>query len=226
MLIFAKILPAGMIDTAIFDMDGLLLDTEPLWSKSMQRISQKHKIPVLPHQFKETTGLKIYEVVEYWSVKYPWQGAGVHEISEEIIDDIIALSKAEARVMPGALKLLRSLKENNFKLGVATSSPIRMLQELIRHFDLGAYFTELSSADTVGFGKPHPAVFLHCAAQLGSRPLQCIVFEDSLNGIIAAKAARMKVIAIPDELHFDNPKFALADKKYRSLAEVVPAEDF
>ncbi|HTN17043.1 MAG TPA: HAD-IA family hydrolase, partial [Chitinophagaceae bacterium] len=81
-------------------------------------------------------------------------------------------------------------------------------------------------ADTVGFGKPHPAVFLHCAAQLGSTPLQCIVFEDSLNGIIAAKAARMKVIAIPDDLHFDNPKFALADKKYRSLAEVVPAADF
>lgn len=207
-------------------MDGLLLDTEPLWGKSMWRIAQKHQIPILQHQFKETTGLKIHEVVAYWAIKYPWKGANVEQIAEEIIDDIIALSKAEGRVMPGVLSLLKNLKTKGYKLGVATSSPTRMLQELIDFFELKSYFIELSSADTVGFGKPHPAVFLHCAAQMRSEPLNCLVFEDSFNGIIAAKAARMKVIAVPDELHFNEPRFAAADKKIRSLEEVNIESDF
>ena len=207
-------------------MDGLLLDTEPLWGKSMLRIAQKHNIPIQAHQFKETTGLKIHEVVAYWSVKYPWTGSDIHTIAEEIIDDIIALSKKEGRVMPGVISLLKALNEKGYKLGVATSSPIRMLTTLIEHFNLSTYFTELSSADTVGFGKPHPAVFLHCAAQLKSEALHCLVLEDSLNGIIAAKAARMKVIAVPDQAHYDDVRFAVADKKIRSLEEININRDF
>ncbi len=207
-------------------MDGLLLDTEPLWTKSMQRISEKHKIPVKPHQFKETTGLKIHEVVAYWAIKYPWQGSSVHEVAEEVIDDIIELSKIEGRVMPGVISLLKQLQEMNFKLGVATSSPIRMLHELIHYFELQSYFIELSSADTVGLGKPHPAVFLHCAVQMGSNPLNCVVFEDSVNGVIAGKAARMKVIAVPDALHFEDKRFGIADLKFQSLEEVNPETDF
>jgi len=215
-----------MIDTVIFDMDGLLLDTEPLWSKSMLAIAKKHHIPITPKQFKETTGLKIHEVVAYWAIKYPWQGASVHQVAEEIIDDIIVLSKAEGRVMPGAIQLLEQLRTRGFKLGVATSSPIRMLQELIHFFELSHYFAELSSADTVGYGKPHPAVFLHCAAQLKSDPLQCLVLEDSVNGVIAAKAARMKVIAVPDHLYCNDMRFAIADKKISSLTEISIETDF
>jgi sugar-phosphatase len=215
-----------MIDTVIFDMDGLLLDTEPLWGKSMLRVAERHKIPIKPHQFKETTGLKIHEVVAYWAIKYPWEGASVNNVAEEIIDDIISLSKQEAQVMPGVFNLLDWLQNNGYKLGVATSSPIRMLNELINFFGLNSYFIELSSADTVGFGKPHPAVFLHCAAQMKSEPLNCLVFEDSFNGIIAAKAARMKVIAVPDTLHYHEARFAAADKKISSLEEVDVTIDF
>jgi sugar-phosphatase len=209
-----------MIDTVIFDMDGLLLDTEPLWGISMMRIANKHKIPIQKHQLKETTGLKIHEVVAYWSIQYPWNGASIDSVANEIIEDIIDLSKEKACVLPGAIDLLKALKEKGYKLGVATSSPIRMLHELINYFDLSSYFLELSSADTVGFGKPHPAVFLHCAAQMKSEPINCLVFEDSFNGIIAAKAARMKVIAVPDEQHFNEARFAAADKKIKSLVEV------
>ncbi|MES2477493.1 MAG: hexitol phosphatase HxpB [Bacteroidota bacterium] len=215
-----------MINTVIFDMDGLLLDTEPLWSISMLHVAQKHNIPIATHQFKETTGLKIHEVVAYWAVKYPWQGAGVHEVAEEIIDHIIALSKQQAKVMPGAVILLEQLVAKGYKLGVATSSPIRMLQDLIHFFKLSHYFQELSSADTVGYGKPHPAVFLHCAAQLKSDPLQCIVLEDSVNGVIAAKAARMKVIAIPDSIYYDDMRFAIADRKVNSLLALDIEQDF
>jgi len=62
-------------------------------------------------------------------------------------------------------------------------------------------------------------VFLHCAAALGSRATECLVLEDSINGMIAGKAARMKVVVVPDELHFDDPRFSLADRKLRSLED-------
>ena len=78
----------------------------------------------------------------------------MEQIAEEIIDDIIALSKAEGRVMPGVISLLKNLKTKGYKLGVATSSPARMLHELIDFFELKSFFIELSSADTVGYGKP------------------------------------------------------------------------
>jgi sugar-phosphatase len=95
-----------------------------------------------------------------------------------------------------------------------------MIHELVDHFGITHYFDVITSADVVDLGKPHPAVFLHCANELGSKPNQCLVLEDSVNGMIAGKAARMKVIAIPDEMHFDDPRFSIADLKLRSMEDL------
>jgi sugar-phosphatase len=209
-----------MINTVLYDMDGLLLDTEPLWGESMLRIAQKHNIPITWEKFKETTGLRIYEVTDYWSVKYPWNGSTSVEVAEEILDDIIEASKKAGRVLPGVVKSLELLKENGFKIGLASSSPARMIHALVDHFDITHYFDCITSADVVELGKPHPAVFMHCANSLGSSPLQCAVLEDSVNGMIAGKAARMKVIVVPDALHFDDPRFAVADAKLKSLEDL------
>lgn len=209
-----------MINTVLYDMDGLLLDTEPLWGDSMLRIAQKHNIPITWEKFKETTGLRIYEVTDYWSVKYPWNGSTSVEVAEEILDDIIEASKKAGRVLPGVVKSLVLLKENGFKIGLASSSPARMIHALVDHFDITHYFDCITSADAVELGKPHPAVFMHCANSLGSSPLQCAVLEDSVNGMIAGKAARMKVIVVPDALHFDDPRFAVADAKLKSLEDL------
>lgn len=208
-----------MINTVLYDMDGLLLDTEPLWGESMLRIAQKHNIPIGPDRFKETTGLRIYEVTDYWSVKYPWEGSTSAEVAEEILDDIIEASKKAGAVLPGVGKSLQLLKSSNYKIGLASSSPARMIHALVDHFELTPYFDCISSADVVSLGKPHPAVFLHCAEALGATPLECVVLEDSVNGMIAGKAARMKVIVVPDVIHFDDPRFALADAKLSSLED-------
>lgn len=209
-----------MIDTVIFDMDGLLLDTEPLWGKSMLQVAEKHNIPITPQKFKETTGLRIYEVTDHWAVHYPWEGRSSKEVAEEILDDIIASSKSHASVLRGVEQTLQMLREHKFKIGLATSSPTRMVGELVDHFGLTKYFDEITSADVVELGKPHPAVFLHCAAVLGAKPAHCLVLEDSVNGMIAGKAARMKVVVIPDEMHFDDPRFTLADAKLKSMEDL------
>lgn len=208
-----------MIDTVLFDMDGVLLDTEPLWGKCMLNIAQKHSIPITKDKFKETTGLRIYEVTDYWQQKYPWEGSSAHDVAEEILDDIIECSRTEGRVLPYVEGTLKLLKENNFKIGLASSSPMRMIDDLITHYDIKKYFDVVVSADSAERGKPHPEVFLQAAEQLDANPLQCVVIEDSVNGMIAAKAARMKVIMVPDVLHYHKGEFVLADAKLTSLKE-------
>lgn len=208
-----------MIEAVIFDMDGLLLDTEPLWGESMLRIAQKHNIPITRERFRETTGLRIYEVTDHWAVHYPWQGKTPTEVAEEILDDIIASSKDYASVFRGVIKTLTMLQHTGYKIGLATSSPQRMVDELVSFFGLTSYFDVITSADVVELGKPHPAVFLHCAASLGVKPTRCLVLEDSVNGTIAGKAARMKVIAVPDPAHFNDPRFSIADGKLHSLED-------
>lgn len=208
-----------MITTVLFDMDGLLLDTEPLWGESMLRIAEKHKIPITRQRFKETTGLRIYEVTDHWAIHYPWAGKSSKEVAEEILDDIIASSKSSGTVLKGVEDALKLLRKHHYKIGLASSSPGHMIHALVDHFDLAKYFDEITSADVVALGKPHPAVFLHCAEALRSKPNECLVLEDSVNGMIAGKAARMKVIVVPEELHFDDPRFSLADGKLKSMED-------
>lgn len=209
-----------MINTALFDMDGLLFDTEPLWGVSMLRVAEKHGIPITRERFKDTRGFHIYEVTEFWSVKYPWEGKSSQEVAEEILDDIIALTKIEGRIMPGVLNALKMFKAEGFKIGLASSSPTRMIEALVEHFGIREYFDCLTSADEVELGKPHPAVFMHCAKQLDAKPINCVVLEDSVNGMISGIAARMKVIAIPEPIHFDDPRFSLADAKLSSMEDL------
>ena len=209
-----------MINTVLYDMDGLLLDTETLWGESMLRVASKHKIPISKGLFKETTGLRIFEVTDYWAVKYPWQGSTSMDVANEILDDIIEASKNHGGILPGVEKSLKLFRDNGFKIGLASSSPQRMIEALVKYFGLYDAFDCITSADVVELGKPHPAVFLHCAESLGAKPIECLVLEDSVNGMIAGKAARMKVIAVPDELHFDDPRFSLADAKLRSLEDI------
>lgn len=206
--------------TAIFDMDGLLLDTEPLWGKSMLKVAEYYQIPISRDLFKFTTGLRITEVTEYWHKEFPWPGNNTSlQIANDILDDIIELSKKEATVMDGVLEALQFLQAQKIKIGLATSSPMRMINELIPHFNLTEYFNVLVSADQAAAGKPHPDVYLQCANLLQTDSWNCIAFEDSINGMIAAKSARMKVIVVPESAKYNDVRFGLADIKLHSLKE-------
>lgn len=206
-------------DTVIFDMDGLLLDTEPLWGECMLRVAIKNNINITPAQFKETTGLRIYEVTDHWAIYYPWTGNSATAVANDILDEIIAASKLHATVLPGVEQTLQLLRSHQYKIGLASSSPQRMIDALIHHFDIAHYFDVVTSADVVDLGKPHPAVFLHCAQSLKSHPGNCLVLEDSVNGMIAGKAARMKVVVVPDKHHYNDVRFSLADGKLSSMTE-------
>jgi len=211
---------SAQLRAAIFDMDGLLLDTEPLWGVSMLQVARQNQIPIGQQHFKHTRGLRIDEVTAYWQVHFPWQHHKTAQaVAEEILDDVIASAKAKGRVMPGAIACIQYLQSKGLKIGLATSSPMRMVRKLLSAFGLNDFFDALTSADTASMGKPHPEVFLQCAESLQTNPWQCLVFEDSINGMVAAKAARMKTVVVPEPAQFDSPAFGLADVKLRSLSD-------
>jgi mannitol-1-/sugar-/sorbitol-6-/2-deoxyglucose-6-phosphatase len=119
--------------------------------------------------------------------------------------------------MEGLHYILSYFQEKDFKIGLASSSPMRLIQSVLQHLDIHQNFKAVYSAEFEPYGKPHPAVYLSCAQELGSNPLHCLAFEDSVNGMIAAKAARMKVVAVPEPHNQHDKRFALADLKLSSL---------
>ncbi len=100
---------------------------------------------------------------------------------------------------------------------------MRVIDAIVGKLGLRDAFVEVFSAEHEPFGKPHPAVFLTTAAHLGIRPDACLVVEDSINGVIAAKAARMRAVAIPEPFLYEAPQFGIADHKLRSATELTPA---
>jgi sugar-phosphatase len=110
-------------------------------------------------------------------------------------------------------------KNKNFKIGLATSSPFSLIEVVLEKLGLSAYFSAMTSAEHLPYGKPHPQVYLDCAMALESDPSECLCFEDSFNGMIAVKAARMKCVVIPPAYQLDESRWNAADLTLSSLQE-------
>ncbi|PUZ24566.1 hexitol phosphatase HxpB [Chitinophaga costaii] len=208
-----------MINTVIFDMDGLLIDSEPLWGAAMQEVFAKLGVNLTQEQYAQTTGLRTQEVVTYWHNHFKWDSASPDKVTNDILDTVTRKIIEQGRPMEGMTYILDFFKQRPFKVGLASSSPIRLIDAVLDHFKIRNYFDAVTSAEFESHGKPHPAVYIACAKALGSDVLQCLAFEDSAAGMTAAKAARMKVVVVPDEHVRDQPRFGLADVKLKSLLD-------
>lgn len=208
-----------MLDTVVFDMDGLLVNSEWLWARAMEEVFQTVGVTITPELAMRTTGLRTVEVVSYWHEYFKWKGKSREQVTEEIIDRATDLIIREGVTMEGVEYIMGYFMQKNMKIGLASSSPLRMIEAVLKHFQLDVFFQVVSSAEFEYFGKPHPAVYLSCIEKLQSRPLSSIAFEDSINGMIAAKAARMKTVVVPEPHNQENPKYILADLKLTSLAQ-------
>jgi sugar-phosphatase len=208
-----------MLTTVIFDMDGLLIDSEPLWRESMKEVFATVGVEISVEQAAFTTGLRTPEVVEYWHNVFKWNGKSKEQVTAEILDDVIARITKNGKAMEGLGYILDFFLKRDFKTGLASSSPMRLIDAVVDYLGLQKTFHAISSAEFESHGKPHPAVYLACAAKLKSHPLECIAFEDSITGMVAAKAARMKTVVIPEEGKKTDLRFSLADIKLDSLLE-------
>lgn len=207
---------------AIFDMDGLLIDSEPLWDRAELEVIASLGVDInRRNELPDTLGLRIDMVVDLWFAQQPWNGPSREEVTARIIERAISLVEETRPLLPGVREAVALCKANGLKVGLASASPLHMLEKVLTMFELRDQFDALASAEKLPYSKPHPQVYLDCAAKLGVDPLTCVALEDSVNGMIASKAARMRSIVVPAEEGQHDPRFVLTNVKLHSLADLT-----
>ncbi|MCB9523473.1 MAG: hexitol phosphatase HxpB [Myxococcales bacterium] len=208
-----------MMHGVLFDLDGLLIDSEPLWRRAEVRVFGALGVALTEADCAQTMGLRLDDVVAFWRARQPWAGPADEAVAEAIVDEMLALVAREAVPMPGALEAVDVARAAGLPVAVATSAPRRLVPACLRALDLHTRVAFWHSAQDEPLGKPHPAVYLTAAARLGVPATACLAVEDSLTGLVAAKAARMAAAVVPAPEHRGDPRFTLADWRLGSLHE-------
>ncbi|MDF7657905.1 hexitol phosphatase HxpB [Erwiniaceae bacterium L1_54_6] len=207
---------------AIFDMDGLLIDSEPLWDRAELDIFATLGVDLTRrHELPDTLGLRIDQTVRMWYEALPWNGPDQQEVTDRIIARALTLVEETRPLLPGVEQALLLCREQGLKIGLASASPMHMLERVLEMFNLRHYFDVLASAEQLPYSKPHPQVYLDAAAKLAIDPLNCVALEDSFNGMVASKAARMRSIVVPAAEHRADARWALANVRLDSLTQLT-----
>jgi sugar-phosphatase len=202
-------------------MDGVLIDSEPLWKIAMEDVFKSVGCNLTRKDFQKTVGLRIDEVIRYWYNHSPWENVSTDEVEQKIIERMVELLSENGTPLVGVIPTLKFLKSEGLKIGLATSSYTVLVNTVLEVLNIRQFFDYTHSAENEDYGKPHPAVYLTVSKFLGVEPTKCLVIEDSLNGIISGKAARMKVVCIPEKTHSPEPKLMVADFHFEDMQQML-----
>ncbi len=208
-----------MIKAIIFDMDGLLIDSEPFWRQAEIEAFAEVGVLLSDADCRETMGYRLNEVVELWYSRFPWTGKTLAEVEARILSLVSQYIISEGKPMPGVRQLMVACKKQSLKIAIASSSPIKLINSVVTLLKMENEFDALHSAQHEAYGKPHPSVFLTTAKMLDVSPHECLVFEDSFHGVVAALAAKMKVVAVPDSEMISDKRFNAATLTIKSLVD-------
>jgi len=218
-----KTLTLNSFKAVIFDMDGVIIDSEPLWEIAIRKGFEHVGFTLTKAQAAQTVGLRIDEVIAYWHTRFQWEKYSNKNVERFIIDELKVLIAERGVALKGVAETLQFLKNQHLKIGLGTSSYEELVDFNLEHLQLASYFDFTHSAEKEEYGKPHPAVYLSVAKKLGVSPLECLVIEDSFPGMIAAKAARMKVVAIPEKSHQFDKRLIIADYQFENMGTFLEA---
>ena len=214
------ILNGTPIHAVIFDMDGVLIDSEPLWKIAEVAAFATAGIQITATELEQTVGLRIDEVVEFWCQQKGANSKLKEKIISGIMSEMVRLIFERGSPLSGVHEALDFFKAAGVKIGLATSSYKVLLNATLKKLEISHFFNVALSAENLPYGKPHPEVYLQTAKALNISPQNCLVIEDSLNGVISGKSAKMAVVAVPENSHSMNEKLILADYIISDLTEL------
>jgi len=202
----------------IFDLDGLLIDSEPFWRRAEIEIFGSLGLDLGESDVRQTMGLRIDDAVRHWWDRFPWAGMPPVEVERAITARVAELVAAEGAPMPGAVEALALCRHLGLPVGVCSGSWAVVIDAALTRLGVDADVSVRHSCEFEPLGKPHPGGYLSTAAMLGLDPTGCLAVEDSFNGAISAKAARMRVVVVPEPAAFDSPRWGFCDARLTSLA--------
>ncbi len=211
-----------MVKAVIFDMDGVIVDSEPLHKEVERQMFAEFGMSISPeqqHRFTGTSNANMWAQLKA-EFKLPKEVGYYVAIKEERYLKALA-ANGLVSLISGAEELLKSLYNHGVTIALASSSSLTNIDLVLRKFNIGTYFKALASGEEVALAKPNPAVFLLAAQRLGVNPSSCVVIEDSTNGVVAAKAAGMACVGLQADFPLGQ-NLEAADLVVSSLTSLNP----
>ena len=169
---------------------------------------------------RQTMGLRIDDAVAHWWERRPWTGPPPAEVAAAVTARVAELISAGGRPMPGAAEAVTRCRQAGLAVGVCSGSYAVVIEAALERLGIAGDIVAWHSAEWEEAGKPHPAAFLATAAKLGVAPVACLAVDDSFNGAIAAKAARMRVVVVPEPAAAGAPAWGFCDEELSSLEQL------
>lgn len=210
-----------MIKVVIFDMDGLLTDSQPAWYEAIKEFLFKRKLKYTPSMSNRVMGSGHRETIKLFKKQMGLKG-DTEGLVLEMREHFFRHFMQEPEIMDGVKELLEFLKGQKYALSVATSTaPRSKVIEIFKALRIKNYFKAITTGDEIAKGKPDPQIYILTAKKLGVKPSDCLVLEDAVNGVISGKAAGMKVYGVnKDEEIRGELEEAGADKVFTSLLRI------
>ena len=218
-------------EAVVLDMDGVLIDTEPVWRAAQSAVFAGFGVALSERDLLDSTGQPIEELIPVWRRRSPAPDPAGPELTDTeltdteltdaeiaglIVNRVIAHVTAEGRPMPGVTAAIALFERCGLRLAIASSSPLRLIDAVCDRLGLTRITVRCSAMDEAR-GKPAPDVYLTAARRLGVAAANCLALEDSPAGVASARSAGMRCVAVPDPLLAADPRYREADLVLGSL---------
>jgi HAD superfamily hydrolase (TIGR01509 family) len=210
-----------VITAVVFDLDGVIVDSEPVWEEVRRAFVAEHGGQWQPDSQRRLMGMSTQEWAQYLSAEL---GVGLppEEVARAVVEEMAQRYHRQVPLLPGAVDAVRRMAVR-WPLGLASSSPRSLIDRVVAEAGLAGAFGAALSTEEVERGKPAPDVYLTVAERLGVEPGSCLAVEDSSNGLRSAAAAGMTVVAVPHPKYPPDPDaLALAHRVLTSLDGLTP----
>lgn len=202
------------LQAVIFDMDGVLIDSEKFWTQAELDVFSSYGVQVTDELAAQTKYMTTQEVTEFWYERFPWENFDSSDLEDKVVTRVIEMIQSQDCTMSGVQEFIQTLKSKAYKIGLATNAPLRVAHVVLEKLQVRELFDTVHSSEFETQGKPHPAVYLTSAKNLGVSPEHCIAIEDSQSGLKAAKEAGMQTIIFTnndESIHSNLADFKILD---------------